>query len=168
MTTPQSEVGLFLDKIRSHDFEECNYWVEARKLWEDSKLHEKYFGENLQIRDSNLSEIFSQFPQTRYSFMKESEQKGFETLPSVVNVFRGSQQSSIAGWSWTLDRQSAEQFARSNAIDHRPLLAVVTNLPSESILALTENLEGTELIIDPLTITLETAELSNIFFERIG
>ncbi|MBT96228.1 MAG: hypothetical protein CL431_09710 [Acidimicrobiaceae bacterium] len=168
MTMQQSEVGRFLDKLRSHHFEECNYWIEARKLWEDSKLHKKYFGENLQIRDSNLSEIFSQFPQTRYLFMKEREGKRFETLPSIVNVFRGSQQSSIAGWSWTLNRQSAEQFARSNATDHRPLLAVVTGLPSESILALTEDLEGTELIIDPLTITLETAELSNIYFERIG
>lgn len=100
--------------------------------------------------------------------MKESERKRFETLPSVVNVFRGGQQSSIAGWSWTLNRQSAEQFARNNATDHRPLLAVVTDLPSESVLAITENSEGTELIIDPLTVTLETAELSNIFFERIG
>ena len=99
--------------------------------------------------------------------MTETECQKLTDLPKAVNVFRGGQQSTIAGWSWTLDKSAAEQFGAENASDKRPLLATVTGLSVGSILALIENQDCDELIIDPLTITLETAEFANITFERI-
>ena len=84
-----------------------------------------------------------------------------------MTVYRGGQQSNIAGWSWTLDYNSAKNFAYKIAKDRRPLLATVTDFPVEGILAFTENPNSEELIIDPLTITLESAEFSKIRFERI-
>ncbi len=99
--------------------------------------------------------------------MTETERQKLKALPKTVTVFRGGQQSSIAGWSWTLDKRAAERFGSVNASDNRPLLATVTGLSVGAILALIENRDCDELIIDPLTITLETAEFADITFERI-
>ena len=53
--------------------------------------------------------------------MTETECQKLTDLPKAVNVFRGGQQSTIAGWSWTLDKSAAEQFGAENASDKRPL-----------------------------------------------
>ncbi len=99
--------------------------------------------------------------------MSENERLKIKDLPKTVTVFRGGQQSTIAGWSWTLDKRAAARFASANASDKRPLLATVVGLSAGAILALIENRDCDELIIDPLTITLETAEFADIIFERI-
>lgn len=162
-----NEIDLFLEKVRSQHFEASTYWAETRALWEKSKLQEWFFGIDLETRDRNISEIFSQFPETRSSFMTEKESHKLKALPNFVTIYRGGQQSNIAGWSWTLDYNSAKKFAYKIAKDRRPLLATVTDFPVEGILAFTENPNSEELIIDPLTITLESAEFSKIRFERI-
>ena len=162
-----NEIDLFLEKVRSQHFEASTYWAETRALWEKSKLQEWFFGIDLETRDRNISEIFSQFPETRSSFMTERESLKLQALPNFVTVYRGGQQSNIAGWSWTLDYNSAKKFAYKIAKGSRPLLATVTDFPVEAILAFTENPDSEELIIDPLTITLESAEFSKIRFERI-
>ena len=66
-----NEIDLFLEKVRSQHFEASTYWAETRALWEKSKLQEWFFGIDLETRDRNISEIFSQFPETRSSFMTE-------------------------------------------------------------------------------------------------
>tara|TARA_X000000368_G_C23043420_1_gene718021 strand:+ start:460 stop:957 length:498 start_codon:yes stop_codon:yes gene_type:complete len=161
------EINIFLERVRSNYFLASDYWPRLREIWDQSKTQDRYFGNDLENRDKNLSEIFSNFPETRTSFMTETECEKLEDLPETVTVYRGGQQTNIAGWSWTLDKNVAKRIGCANASDNRPLLATVTDLPSGSVLALIENLDFEELIIDPLTITLETAELANISFERI-
>ena len=160
-----NEIDLFLEKVRSQHFEASTYWAETRALWKKSSF-KSGFGIDLETRDRNISEIFSQFPETRSSFMTEGVTK-LKALPNFVTVYRGGQQSNIAGWSWTLDYNSAKKFAYKITKGSRPLLATVTDFPVEAILAFTENPDSEELIIDPLTITLESAEFSKIRFERI-
>ena len=161
------EIDSFLTQVRSQYFLASNYWPRLREIWDESKAHHRYFGSDLENRDKNLGEIFSKFPETRFSFMTETERQKLKALPKTVTVFRGGQQSTIAGWSWTLDKRAAERFGSANASDNRPLLATVKGLSVGAILALIENRDCDELIIDPLTITLETAEFADITFERI-
>ncbi len=161
------EIDSFLTQLRSHYFRASNYWPRLREIWDDSKTHCRYFGKDLETRDKNLSEIFSKFPETRSSFMTKTELQKLKDLPKTVIVYRGGQQSNIAGWSWTLDKSAAERFGSANASDKRPLLATVAGLSAGAILALIENQDCDELIIDPLMITLETAEFADIIFERI-
>ncbi|GIS56047.1 MAG: hypothetical protein Ct9H90mP30_7320 [Actinomycetota bacterium] len=47
--------------------------------------------------------------------MTETERQNSKPYPKKVTVFRGGQQSSIAGWSWTLDKRAAERFGSVNA-----------------------------------------------------
>lgn len=162
------EIDSFLTQVRSHYFVASNYWPRIREIWDESKAYIRYFGNDLETRDKNLAEIFSKFPETRSSFMTETERQKLKELSKTVTVFRGGQQSTIAGWSWTLDKRAAERFGSQNASDKRPLLATVTGLSAGAILALIENRDCDELIIDPLTITLETAEFADIVFERIA
>jgi len=143
------------------------YWERWRTVWETSKEFASYFNGENERRDKALGEIFSRYPNLRASFMTELERKKLIGLPSTVTIFRGGQQANIAGWSWTLERERAEHFARSGATDGRPLLAIVYDLPSTAILAYLRNEGYSEVIVDPLTITIETAVLSRIEFVRI-
>ena len=76
-------------------------------------------------------------------------------------------ESHASGWSWTLEREFAERYAKSGATDNRPLLAVVSSLPSAAVLAYIDKDGTSELIVDPLTITIETGDYTNIIFERL-
>ena len=118
-------------------------------------------------RDHILGAIFSEHAHLRSAFMTPEENVKLLSLAGHVNIFRGGQQANIAGWSWTLDREYAEYCARSGATDNRPLLAVVSSLPSSAILAYIEKGGISELIVDPLTITIETGDYGNIIFERL-
>ena len=118
-------------------------------------------------RDHILGAIFSKHVHLRSAFMTPEENVKLLSLAGHVNIFRGGQQANIAGWSWTLEREYAEYCARSGATDNRPLLAVVSSLPSSAILAYIEKDGISELIVDPLTITIETGDYGNIIFERL-
>ena len=48
-----------------------------------------------------------------------------------------------------------------------PLLAVVSSLSSAAVLAYIEKEGASELIVDPLTITIETGDCAKIAFERL-
>lgn len=99
--------------------------------------------------------------------MTTSENSKLISLPNQLDIFRGGQQANIAGWSWTLDRSHAEHHARSGATDDRPIIAIVRNLPSSAILAYMEKDGFSELVVDPLTVTIETASFGGIEFERL-
>ena len=143
------------------------YWPLWRSIWDSSSHFTSYFGGDTAARDSVLSTLFSQHVHLRSAFMSSEENAKLASLPEHVDIFRGGQQGNIAGWSWTLEREYAEYCARSGATDNRPLLAFVSSLPSSAVLAYLEKEGVSELIVDPLTVTIETGDYGRIVFERI-
>jgi len=144
-----------------------DYWPLWRNVWDCSRHFTSYFGGDISTRDSILGSLFSQHVHLRQNFMTADENSKLVALPYHIDIFRGGQQTNISGWSWTLEREYAEQCARSGATDDRPLLASVLSLPSSSVLAYLEKDGFSELIVDPLTITIETGDYGQITFERL-
>ncbi|MBJ69552.1 MAG: hypothetical protein CL463_06585 [Acidimicrobiaceae bacterium] len=144
-----------------------DYWPLWRNVWDSCEDFTSFFEGDIAKRDHILGAIFSEHVHLRSAFMTPEENVKLLSLAGHVNIFRGGQQANIAGWLWTLDREYAEQRARSGATDNRPLLAVVSSLPSSAILAYIEKDGISELIVDPLTITIETGDYGNIIFERL-
>ncbi|MEE2682917.1 MAG: hypothetical protein VYD77_03185 [Actinomycetota bacterium] len=161
------EFEVFQNEFNSGNISQSEYWKHWRTVWNANKGFASYFNGDIESRDEILGEIFSRYPDHRDSFMTRSERKKLLGLPRSLTVFRGGQQSTIAGWSWTLERERAEHFARSGATDGRPLLAIAYDFPSSAILAYLSSDGYSEVIIDPFTITIESAEFSRIHFERI-
>ena len=144
-----------------------DYWPRWRSVWDNSHQFTAYFDGDLEICNEVLGNFFSQHLKFRSFFMTTSENNKLNSLQNQVDIFRGGQQANIAGWSWTLDRDHAEHFARSGATDDRPLITIARNLPSSAILAYLEKDGFSELIVDPLTVTIETASFGGIEFERL-
>ena len=144
-----------------------DYWPLWRRVWDSCDYFTSYFEGDISKRDNALGALFSQYAHLRSNFMTPEENVKLLSLPDHVTLFRGGQQANISGWSWTLEREYAERYAKSGATDNRPLLAVVTSLPSAAVLAYIEKDGTSELIVDPLTITIETGDYTNIIFERL-
>ena len=49
---------------------------------------------------------------TTSMWMRDDDAATYESLPDTVTVYRGCQDPSTEAWSWTLDRATAEHFAR--------------------------------------------------------
>jgi len=158
---------LFQREFIAGSFSAEGYWKAWRVVWDSCDRFTDYFNGDLEERDNALGAIFSRHIDSRSAFMTESEEKKLLSLPKQVDVFRGGQQANISGWSWTLDRLTAEQYAFAGATDNRPLLAIASDLSSSAILAYTETDGIPEVIIDPFTITIETGEFAKITFERL-
>ena len=158
---------LFQRECIAGNFSAEGYWKAWRVVWDSCHGFTAYFNGDLEERDNALGAIFSRHLHSRSAFMTESEERKLLSLPKQVDVFRGGQQANISGWSWTLDRSTAEQFAFAGATDNRPLLAIASGLSSSAILAYIETDGIPEVIIDPFTITIETAEFAKITFERL-
>ncbi len=162
------EFAEFYKAFESGSIVDDRYWPLWRSVWDSSSRFTSYFGGDISARDNVLSVLFSQHVHLRSTFMTPEENAKLVSLPRHVDIFRGGQQANIAGWSWTLEREYAEHFGRSGATDNRPLLAVVSSLPSSAVIAYLEKDGFSELIVDPLTVTIETGDYGRIEFERIG
>lgn len=161
------EFAGFLKDFAEGAIPQEEYWQRWRNVWDASSHITEYFNGDLIARDSLLSEIFTQYQDSQSSFMSTTEQEKLSSLPKELDIFRGGQQANISGWSWTLDRDSAQEYALSGAKDGRPLLVSAFGISSSAILAYLMDGESNELIVDPLTVTIETAEHADIFFERL-
>mgnify|MGYP000007562430 FL=1 len=159
---------LFQRECIAGNFSAESYWKAWRVVWDSCDRFTAYFNGDLEERDNALGTIFSRYIDSRSAFMTESEERKLLSLPKQVDVFRGGQQANISGWSWTLDRSTAEQYAFAGATDNRPLLAIASGLSSSAILAYIETDGIPEIIIDPFTVTIETAEFAKITFERLS
>tara|TARA_Y100001970_G_scaffold21196_1_gene24115 strand:- start:4178 stop:4669 length:492 start_codon:yes stop_codon:yes gene_type:complete len=144
-----------------------DYWPLWRSVWDCCEHFTSYFEGDISERDNVLGALFSQHTHLRSNFMTPEENVKLQSLSKHVTIFRGGQQVNISGWSWTLEREYAERCAQSGASDNRPLLAVVSSLPSSAVLAYIEKEGASELIVDPLTITIETGDYAKITFERL-
>jgi len=80
------------------------YWRLVGEVWVDS--------ENIFQHEDRWRRVWSERTEGREAVMNEKELKRLESLPDVIDVWRGVQMKKRArGLSWTLDRKRAEWFA---------------------------------------------------------
>lgn len=119
------------------------YWLLLSDVWIDSEnLH--------QVGDRVLRSLL-EIPERGAStqMMTEAERAAFDALPEQVVVYRGWNGGGTRhGWSWSLDRERAEWFARRFAPPEGGKIIEAT-VPRSAILALFTRRSENEVVIDP-------------------
>lgn len=127
---------------------EDSYWSILGDAWTAT--------EAVAANEETWRRLFSSTRPGREQLTKEADRSLLEALPAQVTVYRGhSHEGGARGLAWTLDRESAEifarQFAASTDLGHptgEPRLATVT-VPRSSIVALFRaRREGDVLVLD--------------------
>lgn len=84
--------------------------------------------------------------------MRWRERRRYRSLPATVTVHRGASPGGERGWSWTLDRTVAEDFAvRYSLDDDEPADArlCTARVPRTDVLALFLHGGELEIVLDP-------------------
>ena len=97
-------------------------WAAVLHLsWPHGKVGSMMFRANLSEKE--VIKMFSVAP--RYPLMPEEEVAILESFPSEVTAWRGVSSTSRyqnRGFSWTMDRDQAEWFARANSFSGEPIV----------------------------------------------
>jgi hypothetical protein len=82
-------------------------------------------------------------------FLGPAERRFFDSLPSVVTVWRGCEQGRERGLSWTTDRATAEGFARGKRYINKNPTLVRAEIPKRHIFAVFVGRNESEIVVDP-------------------
>lgn len=104
------------------------YWKMFRDTWEGS--------ENLFADDYLFESMFSYQQQWHGLFMSVGERAKLRTIGPEIFVYRGTSPINMEGWSWTLNKDIVEFFAKRAATDG------VGSIYSEAILKSNELHKG--------------------------
>ncbi len=130
------------------ELDDDSYWAILGDAWTAM--------EAVAANEETWRRLFSSTRPGKEQLMKEPDRALLEELPEEVTAYRGhSHEGGARGLAWTLDRESAEIFARefagSTDLGHppgEPRLATVT-VPRSSIVALFQaRRKGDVLILD--------------------
>jgi hypothetical protein len=93
-------------EVVADDMSDPGYWRLLRAIWVDS--------ENIGQNAERWGSFLRSQRQSRSEMMTAGEAAALAAMPDNVEVFRGvgSETESDHGWSWTLNRETAEWFAR--------------------------------------------------------
>ncbi|MDE4303655.1 hypothetical protein PXK30_09440 [Phaeobacter gallaeciensis] len=82
--------------------------------------------------------------------LTDDDRKKFDALPDQIMVWRGSDESTIKGACWSLDRKVAEKFARGHRMmcNPRPTLARAVVSKWDVLFFFTDRNES-EVLLDP-------------------
>ncbi|MDO5683618.1 MAG: hypothetical protein Q4G46_12440 [Propionibacteriaceae bacterium] len=97
--------------------------------------------------------------------MPRADRRRLAALGQRVRVFRGAQPGTERGWSWTLERAVAEDFARRHDDEEGASAGVLctAEVSRDAILALFTGGGETEIVLDPAELTW-----SEVTVERLG
>ena len=94
-----------------HEMTDREFWDAVGKVWTDS--------ENVwQYRQQWHSIFASPRPEREYT-MPEKDRAVFADLPDQLEIYRGCNRINKHGFSWTLDPEVAQMFARRNIVNLR-------------------------------------------------
>jgi len=84
------------------------------------------------------------------AFLAPSQRQFFDTLPTVVRVFRGCSALRVRGIAWSTERSVAEGFARGHRLIRVPEPVVASALiPKEHIYFVTDERNEKEVVLNP-------------------
>ncbi|MFM8497431.1 MAG: hypothetical protein ACKOEM_18205, partial [Planctomycetia bacterium] len=114
-------------------------WMSSENLWQDMRL---------------IGRMLSSPRPNREQMMTLEERQALKRMPDTLTIYRGySGEGTWRGWSWTIDREKGEWFARRppSPLDDAPTdptLVEATANKSDVIAYLTDRCES-EIIVDP-------------------
>ena len=98
------------------------------------------------------------------ALMSRRERRAHSALPARVTAYRGFSRDGARGWSWTLQRDVAEDFAvryEDDDVSAQPRLCTV-QVESRAVIAVLLLGDEQELIIDPDTIERSEATVEDL------
>lgn len=94
------------------------FWKVFGEVWENS---ETLFRNHSLIQEMVKGRLESPL---RGLMMHRKERQKLRELPASLTIFRGCCEVNRTGWSWSLNREKAEFFAKRYPIDGKPLLLI--------------------------------------------
>jgi hypothetical protein len=84
------------------------------------------------------------------AFLQLAQRQFFDTLPPLVQVFRGCSAPRVRGIAWSMERSVAEGFARGHRFIRVPEPVVASAvIPREHIFFVTDERDEKEIVLDP-------------------
>lgn len=123
------------DLITTHP----EHWKLVGMVWQDS--------ENIYQHLAAWEIVFNSERPAKECMMNKAEQQVYSQFKDVVEVYRGSSPENLEGYSWTLSKQVAEQFA-ARSYAGNPLISYSAVDP-EDIHAYFNGRDEQEIIINP-------------------
>lgn len=114
---------------------DLQYWRAAGEIWTTMEFMHYDLERWDQVFDSDRSE--------RDSIMNQQEQDELLSLPRMIEIYRGGSES---GYSWTLDRKTAEWFAARYGHNHD---IHTRKVPNKDVIALLNHRGEHEIIWRP-------------------
>ena len=145
---------------------EVPYWLQAFEEIADKLSDDDYWevlgqiytdAENLCDNQHRLGRLLNSKRPKRHRIMDETERGEIEELPTELTVYRGySLKKRSRAWSWTLDEDKAEWFARRCRIQRiksgQPRIAQ-GRVRKDDIVAYFSRREESEIVVDPKLIS---------------
>jgi hypothetical protein len=118
------------------------YWRLLGELWTRT---EGFHGDKNVWRD-----LLSLHPADRGAAMDEAERQTLSNLPPEIRVFRGAGgEQFVRGFSWTLNLEQAEWFARRFAVLHKTPLVACGRVRKSNVIAYLDHREEREIVTMP-------------------
>lgn len=134
------------------DLTDEEYWRVLRYVWVDTENPHEWDD----IRDLFFDE---QRRDTRALFMTDEERAQLAAMGDEITVYRGfCMPGAEEGWSWTIDRERAEWFARRFAHRGEAQLAIGTIRKADVVAYLTDRGED-EIVADPDDVVVTRIEV---------
>lgn len=133
-------------------------WPLVGHVWTDSESNAQSW--------ETWEEIWSHAYDSRGNFrkgfskvMSAKDRRTYEALPAIITAYRGCfDEYDTTAYSWTLDREKAEWFARRKSWNGNPVIAKV-EVHKPFVLAYFSDRNESEVIIDHINAGLEGEEI---------
>lgn len=95
----------------------------------------------------------------RHFCMDKSYRETLESLPENVEIWRGCYEGNLLGWSWTLDKDTAQFFADRFIPDGKPIISK-TLIQKKYLIAFFDSRNEKEVVLDPSVLVFDPKEYS--------
>ncbi|MGK9053117.1 hypothetical protein [Neorhizobium petrolearium] len=122
-------------------------WPLVGHVWRDSESNMQSEDEWAEIW-SHAYDRHGRFRKCHKRVMSAKDQRTFEAFPEILTVYRGCfSEDDVIAYSWTLDREKAEWFARRKRWNGSPVVAKV-EVHKSAALAYFSDRNESEVVLD--------------------
>lgn len=130
-----------LDDVAWRIEDDADYWNLVRDVWMDT--------ENLRQWDHLIENLLHPAERGEPQMMDDDEQAALAAMGDPITVWRGHSQYNAEGWSWTVDRERAEWFARRLLHGDKAPLISKGRVRRRDVLAYLTGRGEAEIVVDP-------------------
>lgn len=120
---------------------DTEYWETVADVWTDS--------ENIWQNLDEWGELLRDRRPGHEAMMSDDDRWHFDALPDEITIWRGHRDWNQDGWSWTVDRDKAEWFARRLADPDDEMLVTEARVDKADVIAYFEGRGESEIVVDP-------------------